>query len=162
MRQILKHILEQSAEQADDWHPPVGVLREAWPGLVGDELAAVSRPAAVDWQQGRLILEAASEAWQRELRRHDDELLDRLTQVLPWRLETLEVRSGMLTDTDRSPDEPSAMETDSRGVHPDDGPGPTADPVETPEDVDTSLSSLGDETAGSARRILEHIREEEE
>jgi len=160
MREILKHLLEQSDGQADDWHPPVGVLREAWPGLVGDDLADVSRPVAVDWEAARLVLEAASGAWQRELRRHDDHLLARLSQVLPWPLETLEVRTGMIADDQRSPDTqsdttpvPQPVQSETRH--------PALDPVEIPEDVEESLSTLGDDTASTARKILEHVKGEE-
>lgn len=161
MRHILKKILEQSADRADDWQPPVGVLRDAWSGLVGDKLAAVTRPATVDWDQGRLVVEAASDAWQRELRRHDAELLDRLGQVLPWRLETLEVETGMIPGDERSPDEPSDAAT-PYAMGEADEPDPTSDPVEAPDDVESSLDELGSGTASSARRILGHVRDEDE
>ena len=162
MRDILKRILEHSADRSGTWRPPVGVLRDAWSGLVGDELAAVTRPSAIDWEERRLTIETATDAWHRELERHDAKLLARLNQVLPWQLEDLVIETGMIAAPDRSPDESPAPDARRPGsTQTTEQTGPVVDRVDAPEDVEQSLDSLDGGAADSARRILEHVREQD-
>lgn len=157
MRAILQRLIEQSAERGEGWRPSASVLASAWPGLVGDRLAELTRPAEVDWETGRVTVETASEAWSRELARREHALLDRIGQVLPWQIDHLEFRVGAL----EMPDESRPAATSEESVEPRDR-ARDSEPVEADDAVEESLDSLPEETAASARRILENIREDQE
>lgn len=155
MRAILRRILEKSAERGDDWHPSASVLASAWPGLVGDRLAELTRPVDVDWDRQQLVIETASETWSRELSRRESELLERIGEVLPWELRELEFRVGAID----LPDDASVAAADDEPTGDDDSddledrPAPDAD-------LQDSLDSLSDDAAASARRILGHVQDD--
>ncbi len=170
MRQILEQILDRATDEDEQWRPSLSVLRDAWPGLVGDRIAAVTRLAAVNWREASLTVEVASKNWRDELQRHDHRLLERIRQVLPWEIRRLEFQVGMPStshrfqhDDEDNPDpngEAKRDAADSAGENSSDGM--TLTPEQTSdEDVEQTLESLDDSTADTARRILEHVREQE-
>ncbi len=158
MREILRQILRRATGDDETFEPSLAVLREAWPGLVGDELAAVTRPCGVDWDRGRLTLEVASETWRDELARHEHRLLARIGGVLPWEIDALEFRVGMHDAETRCPDD--APREERSGETAGRSPGGDLEPDEPfDDDVESSLDSLDDDTADAARRILDHVRD---
>ena len=162
MRQVLKAILER-ASGGEEWRPSLKILQEAWPGLVGEKIAAVTRPAGVDWQGGELTVEAATENWRREIARHDDRLLERLRQVLPWELDHLDVQVADFGDRESiaaergRPARPEESEADEAGGS--DEAGEQRRVSEPDGDLDGTLDSLGEGTAEAARNILAHVRD---
>ena len=154
MKSILKRILERASAKGNDFEPSPELLAEAWPELVGEKLAEATRPTNVDWEEERLTIEVPSEAWQRELRRHDHKLLNRLAKVLPWSIHTLEISVGQFESAPRA--HPGEQHSE---------PGP-ADPrddetTDVDHNVESSLASLSDSTASTARNILKHVRDGE-
>ena len=62
--------------------PPVDVLTVVfgqWPEVVGEDLAAHSRPTALD--QGQLVVTCDSAAWASEFRWLEKQVLERLAEV---------------------------------------------------------------------------------
>lgn len=170
MRQILEQILDRATDEDEQWRPSLSVLRDAWPGLVGDRIAVVTRLAAVNWQDASLTVEVASENWREELQRHDHRLLERLRQVLPWDIRQLEFQVGMLEtghrfhsdDSDNSHPDGEGQPDSRDAVEETDSDGRALTPEETSEeDVEQTLESLDDSTANTARRILEHVRDQD-
>lgn len=170
MRQILEQILDRATDEDERWRPSLSVLRDAWPGLVGDRIAAVTRLAAVNWQEASLTIEVASENWRDELQRHDHRLLERIRQVLPWEIRRLEFQVGMpgaghrFPSDDSDKPDPGGGEDRKADDSGDNGnsDGVTLAPEEaSDEDVEQTLESLDDSTADTARRILEHVREQD-
>jgi hypothetical protein len=178
MKQILKQIARQCAKgdpSTDDemWRPPLSVLQTAWPELVGREVAAVSRPSGIDWQQGVLTIDVGSEPWCTELKHHAGRLLGRLREVLPWELNRLhfqvadhrddlspEASDRQSADRPDSTDQPADEPTSSD----DDRAGRTETPSDHKEpepDEDDALEGLPSGTADAARGILQHIRDDE-
>ncbi len=167
MRQILEQILDRATDEDEQWRPSLSVLRDAWPGLVGDRIAAVTRLAAVNWQDASLTVEVASENWRDELQRHDHQLIKRLRQVLPWDIRRLEFQVGMLetvhhfqTGDSENPQSGGEGQRDAGDAADETNPdGGTLPAEETSEgEVEQTLESLDDSTADTARRILEHVR----
>lgn len=168
MRQILQQILDRATSEDEQWRPSLSVLRDAWPGLVGDRIAAVTRLAAVNWQQASFTIEVASENWRDELQRHDYRLLERIRQVLPWEIRRLDFQVGMPgtshrfqdDDTDDSPPETAQDRAEESAATTGSDREPLRPEDSSDGDVTRTLESLDDSTADSARRILEHIRDQ--
>lgn len=86
-QQWTRRLLQQRAERG----LPITVrfLDEIWESLLGEELAANTRPLSL--QEGHLKVAVASTMWLHELARHRRELLRRLNHVLPEQLKELEL-----------------------------------------------------------------------
>jgi len=154
VRAILNRILRDAAERGDGWSPSASVLASAWPGLVGEALAERTRPVEVDWETGRLTVEAPSEIWCEELARREDELLERLGAILPWQLDRLEFRVGSIepaadATTLPAPDDSAEDDTTSNLG---------SDRLQGDSELEESIASLDEGAAASARRILGHVR----
>lgn len=174
MKEILKQIARQCAKgdpstDEEMWRPPLSVLQEAWPELIGREVAAVSRPSGIDWQEGVLTVDVGSEPWCTELTHHAGRLLKRLRGVLPWELNRLDFQVADYRD-DLSPasPEPESIDPAAATDGPDDKPPDSEAPRSAPEDApsepepadgDDELDNLPSRTADAARGILEHIRQ---
>lgn len=168
MQAVLKRILERATERSegDDWRPSIDTLRSAWPGLVGEQLAEVTTPKSIDWDAGRLVVATDSENWRRELQRRERQFLSRIDDILPWRLRSLRFEAAAPSASERT----EARESNAPDSEPDnERPAPgsttsdpedrtqTTDRVDVPDDLESALDSLEDETAAAARRIFGHL-----
>ena len=82
--QLIRTILEKSAQQGTADVVNLELLEAAWPTLVGDQMARRTRPKS--WHEGTLHVEVSSYAWVQELSFHRTRLLSKIQALFPWPL----------------------------------------------------------------------------
>src|SRR5690554_1087521 len=126
--------------------PSPELLQEVWPSLLGEPLCHRTQPKY--WQAKTLVIAVASEAWLKEIKRHQRPVHARIRRLLPWPVDALEFVVENLPAPPR-PDSLSAPETSA-----------PLNPL-TPDSLDLStqdsLARLDDTTRDIMLRIRAHI-----
>src|SRR5690554_5993754 len=68
--------------------PSPELLQEVWPSLLGEPLCHRTQPKY--WQAKTLVIAVASEAWLKEIKRHQRPVHARIHRLLPWPVDSLE------------------------------------------------------------------------
>lgn len=86
LSKLLRDALSSSASRLKP--PTPELLREVWPTLLGEPLCHRTQPKAL--HDKTLLIAVASEAWLKEIKRHERPIHTRLHRLLPWPVHALE------------------------------------------------------------------------
>lgn len=126
--------------------PSPELLQEVWPTLLGEPLCHRTQPKY--WHAKTLVIAVASEAWLKEIKRHQRPVHARIHRLLPWPVDTLEFVVESLPAPPRTT---SANDSQARApLHP---PAPENLGLKTQDD----LARLDDTTRDLMLRIRAHI-----
>ncbi len=123
--ELLKDLAARAARQGTLPRPTPELLRRIWPTLVGEDLAARSRPLRLEDSTLHLAVDHPSLA--DEWRRSPLPLLRQIRRFSPWTVDTLKIDVDTTLAPAPAPTPPQAAPRD---------PGPLA----TPEEIDDDLA----------------------
>lgn len=137
-RDIFRDIARRSANNGRLPDPRPELLAEIWPVLVGESLAAMSEPTALN--ERTLHVSVRNEQLAREWKHSSLALLRRVRRFSPWSIETLEIahdpRAGVTP-----PKQDRRTDADHKDCPPDRA-GPAPEALDDTEGIDDELQSL--------------------
>lgn len=145
---MLSKLLRDALSAGASRHKPPSpqLLHEVWPTLLGEPLCHRTQPKY--WRSKTLVIAVASEAWLKEIKRHQRPVHARIRRLLPWPVDTLEFVVETLPP-------PPRVASPKMG-HAEVAPNPTVPDGLDPATQD-GLARLDDTTRDIMLRIRAHI-----